>query len=83
MINRQRSRDTQESEKMSKIELLSNRKLHEVFEGGEGWWERQRPKMEKAGVISKRGRKFWGSLEDVARWLHSGKKVGRRELSEG
>lgn len=53
----------------SRIELLSSRRLNQEFGGGESWWFRQRPHLVAAGVVYKRGRKFWGSLEGVAAWL--------------
>ena len=54
---------------MSTIEQLSSRRLNREFGGGESWWTRKRPELVAAGVLHKRGRKFWGNLADVSAWL--------------
>jgi hypothetical protein len=45
--------------------ILTPRDLVEHFKGTESWWTRQRPRMVKAGLLFKLGRKFAGDLSKI------------------
>lgn len=45
--------------------ILSPRDLVEHFKGTESWWIRQRPRMIRAGLLLKVGRKFAGNLSRI------------------
>lgn len=55
---------------MSKIENLTPKRLSDVYGATVRWWQRQLPQLCKEGVVSKRGRLFFGALADVSAWLH-------------
>jgi hypothetical protein len=45
--------------------ILTPRDLVEHFKGTESWWIRQRPRMVRAGLMLKVGRKFAGDLSKI------------------
>jgi hypothetical protein len=45
--------------------ILTPRDLVEHFKGTEAWWTRRRPRMVKAGLLLKVGRKFAGDLSKI------------------
>jgi hypothetical protein len=45
--------------------ILTPRDLVEHFKGTESWWTRRRPRMVKAGLLLKLGRKFAGDLSKI------------------
>jgi hypothetical protein len=46
-------------------QILTPRDLVEHFKGTESWWIRQRPRMVRAGLLLKVGRKFAGDLSKI------------------
>lgn len=54
---------------MSTIEELTLERLDEEFGCGIAWWTRHRPRLVRDGVVSKKGRKFFGAMVDVETWL--------------
>jgi hypothetical protein len=45
--------------------ILAPRDLVEHFKGTESWWIRKRPRMVRAGLLAKVGRKFAGDLSKI------------------
>ena len=55
---------------MNNIENLTARRLSDMYGATERWWQRKLPELHKQGLVSKRGRLFFGRLGDIAAWLH-------------
>ncbi len=53
----------------NRIEQLTLSKLTATFGATERWWSRKRRQLVKLGVIHKRGRVFWGRIDDIELWL--------------
>lgn len=65
---------------MNKIENLTPKRLSDVYGASARWWQRKLPELCDQGVVSKRGRLFFGRLDDVAAWLHRpAKRAARAE----
>jgi hypothetical protein len=63
---------------MNKIENLTPKRLSDVYGASERWWQRKLPELRDQGVVSKRGRLFFGRLDDIAAWLHNPAKQPRQ-----
>ena len=55
---------------MNNIENLTPRRLSDVYGATERWWQRKLLELREQGIVSKRGRLFFGRLGDIAAWLH-------------
>ena len=51
------------------VREFTSEQLAEQFGGTETWWLRQRPDMVEAGALSKVGRKFFGRVSDIEKWI--------------
>lgn len=59
----------------STIRQLTPRILSEQFGATPRWFQRYLPEMCKLGIVSRKGRLFWGRLADVEAWLASNQEA--------
>ncbi len=55
----------------TQLQRLTPKTLSQRFGATERWWQRYLPHLKKKGIVSKKGKLFFGSYQTITKWLAS------------